>query len=265
MLPKRLNKFGVSQVAIIKCRLVLLVALVCILVLVKSNFLYLKVNEFRAPHNMYPLAGNTNKYRSTKLTNIGFTSREYEQALLQETAINHQYDVTAVLLHWKRLDGLNKTLHHLLHTKLFKQIIVWNNNPDINLTLRHFNKQAHLLRRLVRIINSQRNLKDEAKYRACAEAKTRACFYTDDDYTPVGYLKSLIASFRSDPHLLHSVTDPYTYYTNLVWSYFDSTIDLHAGFAWIGCGSVFLRQHAQHHLQLIHKHLRNHTGNHFMS
>jgi hypothetical protein len=115
-------------------------------------------------------------------------------------------------------------------------------------------------KKFIRIINSKENLKDKAKYRACAEAKTRACFYVDDDWNTAHYLKSLIASFRSDPNLLHSVTDAYTFYTNLVWSYFDREIDLHSGFSWIGCGSVFLRQHAEHHLQLIQKFLQNHTS-----
>ncbi|CAF4704083.1 unnamed protein product, partial [Rotaria magnacalcarata] len=33
--------------------------------------------------------------------------------------------------------------------------------------------------------------------------------------------------------------------------------DLHAGFSWIGCGSLFLREHAQRHHQLLRMNLRN--------
>ena len=141
----------------------------------------------------------------------------------------------------------------------FQKDFVWNNNPQINLSIRRLIKHSGSFR-FIHVVNSKRNIKDEAKYRACAKATTRACFYVDDDWNVSSYIKSLIASFRSDPDLLHSVTDAYTFYTNLVWSYFDSKIDLHSGFSWIGCGSVFLRAHAQKHLQLLHKFLKNNTG-----
>lgn len=94
---------------------------------------------------------------------------------------------------------------------------------------------------IIRIISSKEGLKDQAKYRASAEARTVACFYMDDDWDVSCYLKSLIADFRADPFILHAVTDPYTFFTNLMWSYFDAHIRLHTGFSWIGCGSVFLR------------------------
>jgi hypothetical protein len=195
------------------------------------------------------------------LINLGFSAYAFEEAQLEEIKLKNEYDLTAVLLHWERLEGVQNTLQYLLHTHLFKQIIIWNNNPDIHLTFDHFITNNHP-KDFIHIINSKHNLKDEAKYRACAEAKTRACFYVDDDWDVSHYLRSLIASFRSDPNVLHSVTDAYTFYTNLVWSYFDRSIDLHSGFSWIGCGSVFLRQHAQNHLQLIHKFLKNHTSKH---
>ena len=197
-------------------------------------------------------------------TYVGFSAFEYKQAKLEERKIENEYDLTAVLLHWKRLEGVKTTLHYLFHTHLFKQIIIWNNNPQIQLTFVHLNINNQM-KKYIRIINSKNNLKDEAKYRACTEAKTRACFYVDDDWNVSHYLKSLISSFRSDPNLLHSVTDAYTFYTNLVWTYQDSKIDLHSGFSWIGCGSIFLRQHAQRYLQLANKYLRNHTGNRFIN
>ena len=182
--------------------------------------------------------------------NIGYSPFELAEAKRHETNIRNQFDLTAVLLHWQRLQGLQTTLQFLLKSKLFAEIIVWNNNPEFNLNHSHLTNTTDSSS-VIRIINSQKNLKDEAKYRACAEAKTRACFYVDDDWNTVHYLKSLIASFRSDPTVLHAVTNEYTFYTNLVWSYFDRSIDLHTGFSWIGCGSVFLRQHAEQHLRFL--------------
>ncbi|CAF2062465.1 unnamed protein product, partial [Rotaria magnacalcarata] len=43
----------------------------------------------------------------------------------------------------------------------------------------------------------------------------------------------------------------------MLWTFMDSRIDLHAGFSWIGCGSLFLREHAQRHHQLLRMNLRN--------
>ncbi|CAF4249983.1 unnamed protein product, partial [Rotaria magnacalcarata] len=113
-------------------------------------------------------------------------------------------------------------------TKYFKEIIVWNNNPEINLTLNEIstNSQSN---GLIRIINSKANVNDEAKYQACAEAKTLVCFYADDDWNTSHYLRTLIASFRSDPNVLHSATNLVTYYNNMLWTFMDSRIDLHAG------------------------------------
>ena len=264
MFPRRWRRFCTSQLSITKERLILLAVIISILLLLEVNLFSPILEDHRTPYATKLSSINPEKHSSIESSHLGFTALEYREAVLQETTINNEYDLTAVLLYWKRVDGLNSTLHYLLHTDLFKQIIVWNNNPDINLTLDHFGNQSHSQMRLVRIINSQQNLKDEAKYRACAEAKTRACFYIDDDYTPASYLKSLIASFRAEPNLLHAATDPYTYYNNVLWSYFDSTIDLHTGFAWIGCGSIFLRQHAQHHLELMHKYVHNRTGKPFL-
>jgi hypothetical protein len=201
---------------------------------------------------------------SNGFESVGFNTFEYEQAKLRETELQNEYDLTAVLLHWRRLEGVKRIAKYLSDTNLFKQIIIWNNNPHINLTLDHFDTINHTNNSLV-IINSKQNLKDEAKYRACTHAKTRACFYVDDDWDVSQYLKSLISSFRSDPNLLHAVTNAYTFYTNLVWTYIDFAIDLHTGFSWIGCGSVFLRQHAQHYLQLMEKYLHNNTGNIFIN
>ena len=205
-----------------------------------------------------------NQHSVSKIRDSAFSILDYEQAKRQETVLYNKYDLTAVLLHWKRFDELRITLQYLIRTNLFKEIIVWNNNPQMNLTLQHLTNHSQTHTTPIRIINSKENLKDEAKYQACAQAKTRACFYVDDDFNVDHYLKCLISSFRSDPNLLHAITDPYTFYTNLVWSYFDATIDLHTGFSWIGAGSIFLRQHAEHHLQLMHKYLRNRTGYPFL-
>ena len=223
--------------------------------LISAIFLWHRIAQFtiripRVDYNIPNLIADSIRTELSESMNLGFSAFELQEAKRQEAALKDQFDLTAVLLHWQRLTGLQNTLQYLLQSKLFVEIILWNNNPGINLTHSHLTNTNRSIKTL-RIINSRENLKDEAKYRACAEAKTRACFYVDDDWNTAHYLKSVIASFRSDPTVLHAVTDEYTSYTNLVWSYIDRTIDLHTGFSWIGCGSVFLRQHAEQHLRFL--------------
>ncbi|CAF5007034.1 unnamed protein product, partial [Rotaria sp. Silwood1] len=130
--------------------------------------------------------------------NIGFSEFEFLQAKQHEIELEQKYDISAILLHWKRSESTAKAADYLLAANLFKEIIVWNNNPNIYLTKTTLKTNNHSLDS-IRIINSKENLKDEAKYRACAEAKTIACFYVDDDWDASFYLKSLIADFRADP------------------------------------------------------------------
>lgn len=42
--------------------------------------------------------------------------------------------VTAVLLHWKRTRGLSLVLSHLIRYPYIKEVIVWNNNPNVTVT-----------------------------------------------------------------------------------------------------------------------------------
>ncbi|CAF4780221.1 unnamed protein product, partial [Rotaria sp. Silwood1] len=107
------------------------------------------------------------------------------------------------------------------------------------------------------IVNSNANIKDEAKYRACQLAKTNACFYVDDDWDIRIYIKSLYSHFLLEPTILHAITDQFTYFTNLMWTFFDESIDLHTGFSWIGCGSVFSRDNAMRHLMYMDFFLNN--------
>lgn len=118
----------------------------------------------------------------------------------------HEYEFTVILLHSKQWDRLLRILQYLIHTDLLKEIIIRNNSPTINLTLLQLTNFT-LSYKSIQIINSKKDLSNKAMYSAYAEAKTCACFYIINDYNPAHYLKYLIASFRSDPTLLHRITD----------------------------------------------------------
>ncbi|CAF0720185.1 unnamed protein product [Adineta steineri] len=199
---------------------------------------------------------NISNYNGIYSIDINATIHALQQAKSRETDVENKYQLTAIILHWKRLSGTRRLIQYYLNTHLFKQIIIWNNNPEITLTIDQLLVNSTSIN-LIHTINFHENLKDEAKYRACARAQTPACFYADDEWDTSGYIKSLISSFQSDPNVLHSATSVSTYYNNMLWTFMDSQIDLHTGFSWNTFGSIFLREHALRHLHLLQMHFPN--------
>ncbi|CAF4910591.1 unnamed protein product, partial [Rotaria socialis] len=132
--------------------------------------LYLSKFELTSPFIETKSVSTNIRYNYGNQINIGFNDFELIQAENREVELRQNYDLTAIVLHWKRSDGTKIVVDYLLHSNLFKEIIIWNNNPQINLEKSLFQNYNHSLES-IRIINSKENLKDEAKYRACVEAK----------------------------------------------------------------------------------------------
>jgi hypothetical protein len=185
-----------------------------------------------------------------------------QQAKSRELDLENKYQVAAVILHWKSLSRVQQLIQYYVNSKIFKEIVIWNNNPQINLAYSELFTNNNSSARIF-IINSKENLKDQAKYHACTTAHSLVCFYADGDSDVSPYMKTLIASFRSDPNVLHTVTNDITYYNNMLWTFTDTRIDLHTGFSWIGSGSVFLREHAERHLKLLTIHVKDQQGIYF--
>ncbi|UJR22913.1 hypothetical protein I4U23_025941 [Adineta vaga] len=189
------------------------------------------------------------------MLNNGFNNHEIVLELVRYDQLKDHYQLTGIILHWQRLTGVQNLLKTMLEfDDLFVDIIIWNNNPTKNLTLTDLLINSN---DRIQIVNSKVNIKDEAKYRACELAKTNACFYADDDWDVRMYVRSLYSHFLLEPTILHAMTDQFTYFTNIMWTFFDQTIDLHTGFSWIGCGSVFSRENAIRHLKYLEYFLDN--------
>lgn len=179
----------------------------------------------------------------------GFSEIDIQYELEQYKKLRNEYQLTGIVLHWRRLTGVQNLVKIMLkNADLFPYIIVWNNNPSKKLNFADLEIDPT---DRVQIIQSDVNIKDQAKYRACELAKTQACFYIDDDWDMSLYMRSLYANFLLEPTILHAITDQFTYYTNLMWTFFDSNIDLHTGFSWIGCGSIYSRANAIRHLKYL--------------
>jgi hypothetical protein len=155
--------------------------------------------------------------------------------------------VTAVLLSWKRRDNLLAVVRQLERIGWIREVLVWNNNPDLPLSPDFFGSLSVALR----VHNSPVNLKDEAKYTACAMAAHSVCFYQDDDWNTGFYLEGLFRSFLSEPDHLHAVTEITTAWQEWHWTFYDAALGLHTGHAWIGCGAMFRRDLAVQFLRKL--------------
>jgi len=201
---------------------------------------------------------NVNVKQEKFLSKNGFNEIDIQYEINKYNQLKIEYQLTGIILHWRRLNGVQELVKTMLeYEDLFSNIVIWNNNPGKKITFKEL-----LIENTSRIeiFNSDVNIKDQAKYRACQLAKTKACFYVDDDWDMKMYMKSLYSNFLLEPTILHSITDQFTYFTNLMWTFFDKTIDLHTGFSWIGCGSVFTRENAVRHLKYLNYFLDNNAN-----
>ncbi len=154
--------------------------------------------------------------------------------------------ISAVILNWKRSDSVNKIVKFLVTRPYFDEVIIWNNNPAPFVC--NVNSEK------VRVVNSESNLKDRAKYEACSIARNDYCYYQDDDFNNRFFIDSLYHAFSIQPQRLHTLTDPITWYADWRWTYYDQDTNIHAQFGWIGGGAMFPKTLATNHL----KHLDDH-------
>lgn len=159
--------------------------------------------------------------------------------------------VTAVLLHWKRTSNLARCIRSLARLPFVSQLVLWNNNPAVNLTLALLGLRDVQLPFEVTTVNSQHNHKDLAKYMACASAKHDVCFYHDDDFFTEHYAAGLYAGYLAEPGHIHAATEHVTAFVNWAWTFYDVALGLHTGHSWIGCGAIFARAKAEKLLHLL--------------
>ena len=185
--------------------------------------------------------------------------------------------VTAVLVAWNRPRNVLALAWKLMMYGFIGEVIVWNNQKRLHFTRDDFmaSLEVHLpqfagssvqrnsssyeilrrslLRRFdrrVRIYNAPNNLHDFSKWLACDMARYDTCYFQDDDWENCN-LNALYAQFSLAPELVHSLTRPSIALEQRSWFLQDPSIGLHAGFAWLGAGSMFLRSHARSFLRQL--------------
>ena len=179
-----------------------------------------------------------------------------------------EYGVSAILTTFRRHHNLPFLVCHLQQHHFVKEFIIWNNDASRTFSLHPFyefnftDADSYLASDLplshceitkpVRIINSKDNIFTEAKFRACALGRYPVCYIQDDTFLPT-CLNGLYASYLKDPEVLHVTTDIDTQLLNAKWMFFDPSIDLHTGFAWLGSGSFIKRSRASEFLSQLYK------------
>jgi LPS sulfotransferase NodH len=97
--------------------------------------------------------------------------------------------VSVVLLSWKRPNNMQRIVDHLRTHDFLDDIIIWNNNPEVELQIQDENTT---------IINSATNVKTLGRFLAVYHTKHEN-IYTQDDDCIVGDIQTLLQKFLEDP------------------------------------------------------------------
>ncbi|KAF9991572.1 hypothetical protein BGZ65_000412, partial [Modicella reniformis] len=166
----------------------------------------------------------------TRSSAYNFEDFTEEALVLEENA--HLLPATAILLGWKRLEGLKLVVRYLARYPYIKEIIIWNNNRENKLTKQDFefdlldNDDATTIPRYgplpeLQVYNGKENLHDLAKYMACSIAKYQHCYFQDDDWLNT-HMDALYTNFLTSPNLIHTNTLPLIHMEHRRWTFTNS-------------------------------------------
>ncbi|KAF9915071.1 hypothetical protein BX616_006963 [Lobosporangium transversale] len=183
----------------------------------------------------------------TRKSAYSFEDFTEEGLVLEENA--HLLPATAILLGWKRLEGLKLIVKYLARYPYIKEIIVWNNNKEIRLTKQDFEFDSSFgpLPEL-QVYNGKENLHDFAKYMSCSLAKYQHCYFQDDDWLNT-HMDALYTNFLTSPNLIHTNTLPLIHMEHRRWTFTNLDYKMHTGFSWMGTGSYVPREKAKQLLE----------------
>ncbi|KAF9339951.1 hypothetical protein BGZ91_004112 [Linnemannia elongata] len=172
----------------------------------------------------------------------------------------HLLPATAILLGWKRIDTLKMLVRYLVRYPYIKEIIIWNNNKDIQLSKRDFELESNSSAGAgaggagfgplpeLQVYNAAENLRDFAKYMSCSLAKYEYCYFQDDDWLNT-HMDALYTNFLTSPNLIHTNTLPLIQMEHRRWTFTNEDYNMHAGFSWMGTGSYLPREKARRLLE----------------
>ncbi|KAG0014833.1 hypothetical protein BGZ80_010199 [Entomortierella chlamydospora] len=209
----------------------------------------LKDRKLRQEHERMMLEWDSRSNYRTDLSEVGpgrissfpaslFTS---DHQATTSPATSKYIPVTAVILSWKRKEGAKTVVAHLRKYPFIQEILIWNNNAEIELSVADFADHRNQDTTenswpSVTVFNSVANLHDFSKYTTCTLAKYDHCYIQDDDWINLS-LDSMYSIFVDQPNSLTTSTIPAMYAQQRSWVFQNPQIGLHTGFTWLGAGS----------------------------
>ncbi|KAG0253334.1 hypothetical protein BG011_006419 [Mortierella polycephala] len=176
-------------------------------------------------------------------TNL-FTSSSPSNAADLSGSTSKYISVTAVILSWKRKEGAKAVVAHLKKYPFIGEILIWNNNPDLELKTADFSvksSDSSSTWPTITVFNSVANLHDFSKYTTCSLAKYDHCYIQDDDWINLA-MDSMYALYVDQPNTLVTSTIPAMNAQQRSWMFQNPQLGLHTGFTWLGAGSFMPKQ-----------------------
>jgi hypothetical protein len=103
--------------------------------------------------------------------------------------------ISAILLSWKRSHNLPRIVDELARVPGISEILLWNNNPDIQLRLPK-----------VTVIQSGRNFGCLARYCLVPLAANDTIWFQDDDLlVPAGQFEAIRPAYEADPSRIYGI------------------------------------------------------------
>ena len=176
---------------------------------------------------------------TSKLPSTAFNSASEFRSALSRDQVQMTERLSAILLNWKRICNLRYIVRNLVAYPFIGEVIIWNNNVNQSMSDEIFFPEGKPrdLDFSMRILNTRNNTHDFAKYTACSMAKLSYCYLQDDDWVNT-YLASQYVHFTRHPQHIHSYTIPMIHLEQQRWRLYNKEAGLHAGFTWLGLGSI---------------------------
>ncbi|KAI7859435.1 hypothetical protein BDC45DRAFT_496069 [Circinella umbellata] len=167
---------------------------------------------------------------------------------------------TAVLLfdpkdQWKVAEEAKVTLSPLLDElcgyEMFGSIMIWNNNPLVNMTKDVLETNKKCQSNKIQIYNSYSNMHEAGRYLGCSLAKTPYCYF--QDHPGPRHWRSLYANFLRFPNLIHTESRDVEAYARAKWRwcFFNDAVHLHTCHAHIGYGTLASKDTVSKFIELM--------------
>ncbi|KAL0078459.1 hypothetical protein J3Q64DRAFT_1766443 [Phycomyces blakesleeanus] len=149
--------------------------------------------------------------------------------------------------------NIKPILEKLCQYDMFGTIVVWNNNPEVNITKETISAPGCPPNK-ISIHNSPTNMHLSARYIACASAKTPFCYF-QDDHGSVRHLRSLYANFLRSPSLIHGESRNAKDYADSRWKqcFINEDVRLHTCYLSVGAGTFVSKANVDLFLKMSEK------------